>query len=383
MKVAYLVERPTQFEAPFFRFAALDREHRLRVVFTAPEPAGAVFDPELGREVSWGFDLLAGYPHSTLAGAGGPRRLTRELASESTDLLIVNGYTRLPYLRAALAARRAGIATGLRLDSARFPGEGPPAAARRLLFRLVLRRLFDLFFAVGGLTREYLRQTGTPEERIALFPYAVDIEAFGRQADEAAPRRPERRETLGVPAAARLVLALAKLNDREAPWDLLRALTRLDDPEVWLVVAGDGPARSELEAFAGRERLDRVRFTGYVPYAELPGLYASADLFVHAPREERWGVSVAEALACGLPVVASSRVGAAHDLIEPGKNGFLYPAGDDHALAGRIAAALTELPPAEVERQSAEILARWDYAASWRGILRAAAALPARRADRA
>ncbi|HKI01271.1 MAG TPA: glycosyltransferase, partial [Thermoanaerobaculia bacterium] len=150
-------------------------------------------------------------------------------------------------------------------------------------------------------------------------------------------------------------------------WDLLRAFGRLDQEDVWLVLAGDGPERPALERQAG----ERVRFPGYVPYPELPGLYAAADLFVHPAREERWGVSVQEALACGLPVVASSRVGAAFDLIAPGGNGFLYQAGDDAELAGRLAGALA-LPPERVRRTSAEILARWDYAAVWQGLLEAA-----------
>ena len=114
-----------------------------------------------------------------------------------------------------------------------------------------------------------------------------------------------------------------------------------------------------------------MRFPGYVPYPELPALYAAADLFVHAAREERWGVSVQEALACGLPVVASSRVGAGYDLVEVGGNGFVYPAGDDAMLAHRIGEALA-LDPERFRQRTAAILARWDYAATWRHLLSAA-----------
>ena len=58
MKIAFLVERPTQFEAPFFRFAARDTRHELRVLFTGTDPNGPdgpAFDPELGRTVAWGI----------------------------------------------------------------------------------------------------------------------------------------------------------------------------------------------------------------------------------------------------------------------------------------------------------------------------------------
>ena len=152
----------------------------------------------------------------------------------------------------------------------------------------------------------------------------------------------------------------------------VRAASARED--LWLVLAGDGPARPALEEFARDEGLSRVRFPGYIPYPELPALYAAADLFVHAAREERWGVSVQEALACGLPVVASSRVGAGYDLIEVGGNGFVYPAGrrrDAGAADRRGAGPRTLSGSASAARA---ILARWDYAATWRHLLDAAAA---------
>lgn len=372
MRIAFVVERPTQFEAPFYRHAAGDAANRLRVIYTDPRLAGPVFDAEMGRAVSWGFDLLAGYDHAVLP----PRNRASWLAGElrDCDLAIVNGYTRRPYLLAALAARRAGVPAALRLDSVLFTESPPRLAAKRVLFGACLKRVYDLFFGVGTLTLEYLRALGVPEERMGLFPYAVDVEAFRRGSDLSAEERAAARERLGVPAGAKVLLCLTKLNAREAPWELVSAFARGTDPGRWLLIAGDGPARPELEAAVRERGLRQVRFLGYVPYPRLPELYAAADLFLHPVAEERWGVSVAEAMACGLPVVASSRVGAARDLIVPEGNGFTYPAGDDGALARRIDQALL-LPPAQVRAANRSILSRWDYEAAWRGILSAATRL--------
>jgi glycosyltransferase involved in cell wall biosynthesis len=374
LRLAFVVERPTQFEVPFYRYAAADPENRLRVIYTDPRFGAEVLDPELGRTVSWGFPLLGGYEHSVCPAAGRRAWLDRELRREPLDLVIVNGYTQRPYLLAALAARRAGIPTGLRLDSVLWDGPPPRAFAKRWLFAFGLGKMFDLFFGTGTLTRAYLAFFGIPASRTALFPYAVDVEGFRARSALAPSARAAVRERLGVPADARVLLAVAKLSPREAPWDLLRAFAAAAHPDRWLVIAGDGPSRAELEAYAGRQGLTRVRFLGYIPYAELPELYAAADLFLHPVQEERWGVSVAEALACGLPVIASSRVGAAHDLLVAGRNGFTYPAGDDAALAARIEEAL-RLDPAAVRAESRAVLARWDYAATWQGLLAAAARL--------
>ncbi len=399
MRIAFLVERPTQFEAPFYRFAAGDPEHELRVIFLAPDAARPAFDPELSRRVDWGIDLLGGYPCRVC-----PRHrveLARFLAAELdpalTDLLIVNGYTRPPYLLANAMARRRGIATALRLDTAVFPAAGGGAGTavlptarerlRRLLFTRVVSRTYDLFLGAGSLTLDYLRTCGVPQERAGLFPYAVDVDSFRRQSrlSLSSRSRTERlawRDRLGIPADGPLVLALAKLNAREAPWDLLAALPAVATAGVSLAIAGDGPERAALARAAAERGLARVRFVGYVPYPELPALYAAADLFVHAAREERWGVSVQEALACGLPAIAASTVGAGYDLIAEGRNGFRYPAGDGAALARAIDRALA-LDRAAVDAASRAVLSRWDYAATWRGLVAAAheavAAVAARR----
>ncbi|HSF44322.1 MAG TPA: glycosyltransferase [Thermoanaerobaculia bacterium] len=360
MRIVFLVERPTQFEAPFYRFAAQDPEHELRVLYTAPDVAEPVDDPELGRKVSWGIDLLGGYPWEVCPRRGLADRLR-------CDLLIVNGYTRRIYLEAALLAKRAGVATALRLDSVLWGGSPARDLAKRVFFATWMRRLYDLFLGVGSLTLEYLRAHGVPPERTGLFPYAVDVEDFRFRSALSPEERHAVRDRLGVPRDARVVLSLAKLAPREAPWDLLRAFARISQEDVWLVLAGDGPERAALERQAG----PRVRFPGYIPYPELPSLYAAADLFVHPAREERWGVSVEEALACGLPVVASSRVGAGVDLIAPGENGFPYEAGDDAGLAARVGEALA-IPPERVRARSADILSRWDYNATWANLLEAA-----------
>src|SRR4029077_5536134 len=129
------------------------------------------------------------------------------------------------------------------------------------------------FLATGSLTLDYLRAYGVPAERTGLFPYAVDVDAFRDRSRLPPGERAGVRERLGVPAAARIILGLAKLNDREAPWDLLRAfarLPRLRQGDAWLVLAGHGPARPALEAFARDQGLARVRFPGYIPYPEPP-----------------------------------------------------------------------------------------------------------------
>jgi len=376
LKITLLVERPTQFDAPFFRFVAQklekEKEHQFHVVFTGSGIADPVFDPELGMLVSWGIPLDEGYPNEVCPSESQASWLAERLQPETCDLVITNGYKQPAHREAVRVAKRAGIGTALRMDSVRR-GSAARILAKRLLFAAYLKKSYDLFLGAGSLTLKYLQDFGVPHWRMGLFPYAVDEEVFQKGSELSPEKRAAVRDGLGVPADAKVVLSVAKFNQREAPWDLLRAATQREREDIWLVLAGDGPDRRDLEDLAKEQGLTRVVFPGYVPYPKLPALYAASDLFVHPAREEVWGVSVQEALACGLPVITSDRVGAGQDLIDKrGGNGFVYPYGDAKQLAGLIDKALA-LPRKQVQERNREILSHWDYKESWRHLLDAAA----------
>jgi glycosyltransferase involved in cell wall biosynthesis len=374
MKLGFLLGQPTQFEGPFFRHAGGTGEAGLTVLYVTADASASVYDPELGRTVAWGIELFAGYDHKTLPRRGRFRWLWRELRRERYDWLIINGYATWPYLCALAIARLRGIKTGLRIDSVLYNAAGRGRQLRKRIVIGLLSKLHERFFATGTLARDYLVHFGVDARRIALFPYNVDTAYFSSQAARKRAERAALRRRLDIPAEARVLLAIAKFNEREAPWDLLLALRGFARTDVWTVLVGDGGLRGALEARARALGLERIVFAGYVPYAELVSWYALADVFVHAATNEPWGVSVHEAIACGLPAVASSRVGAAHDLIQHGRNGFVYESGNATDLRERLAAVMDELASAEVASANREVLARWNYARAWRDILEAVGA---------
>jgi glycosyltransferase involved in cell wall biosynthesis len=122
---------------------------------------------------------------------------------------------------------------------------------------------------------------------------------------------------------------VGRLIERKGVHVLLDAFQELEQGELW--IAGDGPIRSELEK-AGRGN-QRVRFLGHVEEQALHQLYSEADVLVVPSWYEPWGLVVNEALAHGIPVIATDQVGAADDLIEPAANGFVVPAGSSSDLA--------------------------------------------------
>ncbi|MGH3874718.1 MAG: glycosyltransferase [Pseudonocardiaceae bacterium] len=171
------------------------------------------------------------------------------------------------------------------------------------------------------------------DERIAVVPCGVDLDRF-------TPRGPR---------AARdgryRILSLGRLVPRKGVETTIRALPGVPDAE--LVIAGGGDATTETE----RGRLaavaqacgvrERVRLIGRIPRVDVPALLRSADVVVSVPWYEPFGMVPLEAMACGVPVVASA-VGGHLDTVVDGRTGVLVPARDAGALAQRLRELLAD-----------------------------------------
>jgi glycosyltransferase involved in cell wall biosynthesis len=182
-----------------------------------------------------------------------------------------------------------------------------------------------------------LKRMGADGRRIAVVPCGVDRDRFG-PGGEAEPRRADRRR---IVAACRLVT-------RKGIADAVRALAELPDTE--LHVAG-GPDASQLALDPEARRLvaladslgigDRLVLRGRVSRERLPALLRSADAVVCVPWYEPFGIVPLEAMACGVPVVASA-VGGQIDSVVDGVTGIHVPPRDPAALAAALRSLLDD-----------------------------------------
>lgn len=179
--------------------------------------------------------------------------------------------------------------------------------------------------------RGELVRLGVPPSRINLVPSGVDLSRF--HPDVAADARGAR---------APRILSVGRLVERKGYADLVDALPLV--PEAELVVVG-GPPPEGLAADPVARRLttlarergvaDRVRLVGAVPKEEMPAWYRSADLLACAPWYEPFGLTPLEAMACGVPVVATA-VGGLTDTVADGVTGVLVPPRNPAALADAL-----------------------------------------------
>lgn len=195
------------------------------------------------------------------------------------------------------------------------------------------------YIAVSGQLAQYLeRKVGIAPGRITQIPNGVDAERFAPPAS----KRDRRRAVLpGVPDDAVLVGSVGRLEGVKDPLNLVAAIGALYErhphlrERVRLVMVGDGSLRQAVEAHArGAGFADRLLLTG--TRDDVPDVLRALDLFVSPSLAEGFSNTILEAMACGLPVVAT-RVGENAALVVDGETGRLVPPADPAALGEAIA----------------------------------------------
>ncbi|SNS18499.1 2-deoxystreptamine N-acetyl-D-glucosaminyltransferase / 2-deoxystreptamine glucosyltransferase [Geodermatophilus pulveris] len=186
--------------------------------------------------------------------------------------------------------------------------------------RAALRRA-DAVVVLTDRTAAALRGDGVPAARVATIPSGFDPDLFAAPHDDVLPGAG--RPRIGYVGR----LAPQKRVDR-----LVAAVGRMREPAS-LVVVGDGPDRERVHALAAG--LPRVHLTGFVEHAAVPAVLAALDVLVLPSDYEEMGSVLTEALASGLPVVASD-VGGIPEVVRDGETGLLVPAGDVAALAAAL-----------------------------------------------
>jgi D-inositol-3-phosphate glycosyltransferase len=204
------------------------------------------------------------------------------------------------------------------------------SASVRLRMESCIARAATTVLASTAEEVDELARLGTPNAKVRMVPCGVDTKKF-KPASRIAKRnsRPH-------------LIAIGSLAEYRGLDKIMRCL--VDLPTVDLTIVG-GPAGADLESDHGYRILgklaahlgiaDRVKFAGHVSDDELPKLIKSADLLVSAARYEPVGLAAIRAMACGVPVIATS-VGSYADAVIDGTSGLLVPPSRPEMLGGRI-----------------------------------------------
>ncbi len=321
---------------------------RFRGLNSAPSLAGKV----AGLELVGGVGVHAGLkfredlppelaietlqPQSSWAQAN-KLRLARELWSRLSELepevVLVPGYYTLPAIAAALWAKFHRSASVLMTESTAY--DHPRMAWKEWAKSLLLRALFDWAVAGGKEHLAYLEQLDFPADRTARFYDVVDNELFSNGTDAL---RGQSAFAFGLPAEPYFVYVGRFAEEKNISRLLESWIVYRRAGGSWpLVLVGDGPLAAALRQAAIDSGFGAdVYFPGLKSSHALLPYYAFAGCFVLPSTREPWGLVVNEAMAAGLPVLVSERCGSTIDLVEPGRNGFVFAPGDVLALTARL-----------------------------------------------
>ena len=366
VRVAWVGGEPTPSRVPHLQALAARPELDLSVLYatrTYQERTWSVQHPEARILRGWSLPTTPILHHEYPITPG----IWRFLDEGKFDLVVIAGWAVFAAQAAILWCRRHHVPYVLNAEN--HLRERRPSwvkAVKGLVLPRVIPQASGMLVS-GALAREHALYYGARADRVVVFPNTPDVPKFAAAADRLRPDRGAIRARFGIGENEVAVLQVGRLIPVKGVDVLISAVglaqRQVSEP-IHVVLAGEGPERDALRVLAAQEGV-RLTMVGQVEGDELISLYVAADIFALLSRRETWGIVVNEGMACGLPLVLSSAVGAAGDLLEPGRNGMLVEPGEADAAAAAIAALAGDAPTRAVfGERSRSLVADWGFAKS-------------------
>jgi glycosyltransferase involved in cell wall biosynthesis len=347
-KLGVVMSHPTQYHSQWFRELASLPELEVDVSYCF-RPDAVQQGADFGVPFEWDVSLLDGYssrfltnvaktPGFHFSGCDTPE-IGDVIADGEYDAVLINGWQVKSYWQAMRACLGQKIPIMVRGDS-NLIDKRPLhiRIAKKLTIGRWIPR-FAAYLTVGTLNARYYEYYGADKSKFFPVRHFVDNHAFATGADLARRRLSDVRAMWSVPTGALVVLFAGKFIEIKRPMDVIRAVERRAraGDEVHLLMVGDGALKPECQRYALEHDVP-VSFTGFLNQQAMPNAYACSDVLVLSSASETWGLVVNEAMACGVSVIITDKVGCGPDLVTSEETGAIYPMGDVDALSDALQA---------------------------------------------
>jgi glycosyltransferase involved in cell wall biosynthesis len=245
--------------------------------------------------------------------------------------LLVSLYAGPAFLIGSSIARRRGARTAFWVEPT-----GDLVTPRRRWKEWLKARVLpraDGILTTGPDGRAFSRRYTVREERTFVVPHVIDYPWFAERCAEGRAERAATRSRFRLEGVTFLYVGrLLRAKGLEYLIDAFARCTRATPTPMSLLLVGDGADDVQLRARCRDEQVENVVFAGFQRADTLPSLYSAADVFVFPTLGDTFGMAISEAMACGLPVVATSVSGELDARVTDGVNGFVVPPADTDAL---------------------------------------------------
>ncbi|MCD4795121.1 MAG: glycosyltransferase family 4 protein [Bacteroidales bacterium] len=346
-KLLYILSHPIQYQSPLLKKIAGQKEIKLKVLYLTDHTIGG-FDKQFGSKIKWDTPLFDGYEYefvknnSLKPAVSGSFfglvnfNIIKKIRKEKPDIIIIHGWAYFTnwfififsFFFKAKIWMRAESPLNQELKKLKLI-----LCLKKFVFKFFLIKIIDRFLYIGKQNKEFYKYYGVTENKLIFAPYSVDNERFSKTYDEYKNNISDIKKVLGLPSDNKFVLSAGKYMPKKRTLDILEAFRLQNKENITLILLGEGLLRTELEQKIKTENIKNVILTGFINQSEISKYYAVADVFVLASTiGETWGLVVNEAMNFGLPIITSDMPGSAFDLVENGKNGFVFETGNIEAL---------------------------------------------------
>jgi glycosyltransferase involved in cell wall biosynthesis len=291
-------------------------------------------------------------------------RAINAISKDYWDLIIAYGYGTITTLMVALLSKARHIPFVVFSD-ARFEYE----QKRSLIIKLAKKSIHMLasgFIASGQSSKLAFRAMGVRKEVIHVVPYAINNKRIYDEYLYWKSREHNTRNELGLSLTSLILLFVGRINRNKGIFPLLRAFRKISERNhrVELLLVGKMELTKKEQSLANSLVSERVRFAGPIEHEEIAKYYAIADVVILPSLTDVWGLVINEAMACGLPVVASKEAGAVRDLVLGGENGLVIKPDAEGIFSAleRITSDDSKLPGMGIKAR--QIIADYDMGIS-------------------
>lgn len=374
-KLAVITTHPIQYNAPWFKLLAERGNVKVKVFYTWGEGVlKKKFDPGFGKVVEWDIPLLEGYEYEWVKnisnnpgshhfrGIDNPE-LIQSIEQWGADAVLIFGWAFKSHLK-AMRHFKNKIPVLFRGDSTLLdePSQISLKSLLRLIFLRWVYRHIDVALYVGSANRLYFSKMGVKDSQLVNAPHAVDNKRFNEDRKEEVQQF---RLSLGVSESDILITYAGKLEPVKNLLFFLRAWMEANSANnVFCLIVGNGSEEQRLKDFAAASGNTNVLFMDFQNQQAMPVVYQSSEIFCLPSRSETWGLAINEAMAAGCAILASDKCGAAQDLIDPGKNGYIFKSDDEASLVHYLKLMLADREKLkQMGRASQERIRAWNYEA--------------------
>jgi len=335
MRLAIITTHPIQYYSPVFKLLHEHNNIEINVFYTWGELSIKKYDPGFDKKIEWDIPLLDGYPYEWVQNSSpdpGTHHfkgvinpgIIKQVTDWQPDAILIYGWGFDSHIK-VLRYFKKKLPVFFRGDSTLLDEKKDVKSVLKSVFLKWVYKHIDYAFYVGTNNKAYFKKFGLKESQLIFAPHAIDNSRFDVAGEYEANQL---RQGFQLKDNELLILFAGKLEEKKAPAQLLTAFLNINKPGVHLLFVGNGPLEKQLK-YSAKDNAN-VHFLDFQNQSRMPVVYQACDVFCLPSRGpfESWGLAINEAMACGKPILASDKVGAAADLVKPNYNGIIFKGGD-------------------------------------------------------